>query len=177
MAPLPVESTGRLFVDYTVATIQHTAMVRFGSGGNAGDAMALLDALWIALDDLILAATVDAARVADLGSTVTYPVTWTGASTFGAGTGERYKTANYIDFIGRSIGGRRVRLATFGCAFHVDTVDSDYRFGVSDDARVAAAVAVLEAGSDVPVAIDGDPAVWQQYGNIGVSAYWRNRLR
>lgn len=178
MAPLPVESTARLFVDYTTCSEQHTMMVRYGVGGSVSDAIAMLDAFLIALDDFVLAATIDGARVSDLGSTVTYPVAWTGAAGFGDGTGTHYKTANYLDFVGRSIGGRRVRLAVFGAVFHADTVGTgDYRFNATDEARVAAALAVLEASSDTPVAIDGDPAVWQQYANCGVNAYWRNHIR
>lgn len=178
MAPLPVESTARLFVDYTTCSEQHTLMCRFGVGSSVGDAIALVDAFLIALDDFVLAATIDAARVADLGSTFTYPVSWTGAATFGAGVGTHYKTANYLDFVGRSIGGRRVRMAVFGAVFHADTVGTgDYRFNATDEARVAAALAVLEASSTEPVAIDGDAAVWQQYANCGVNAYWRNNIR
>lgn len=177
MAPLPVESTGRLFVDYSTCQEVHTAMVRFGTGGNAGDAMAMLDSFWIAITSLMYLGTIQAARVADLGSTVTYPVTWTGAASFGSGAGSHYQTANYVDFVGRSIGGRRVRLATFGLISHADTSNSDYRHQATDSAAVAAGLAVLEASTDTPVAIDGSPAVWQQYADIGVNAYWRNHIR
>lgn len=177
MAPLPVESTGRLFVDYSTCGEVHTAMVRFGTGGNAGDAMSMLDSFWIAIDPLMYLATIIGARVADLGLTVTYPVTWTGAADFGSGAGSHYQTANYLDFVGRSIGGRRVRLATFGLISHADTSNSDYRHQATDSAAVAAGLAVLEASTDTPVAIDGASAVWQQYANIGVNAYWRNQIR
>lgn len=177
MAALPVESTGRLFVDYTICGEGHTVLVRYGTGGNPGDAMALLDAFWIATDALFYHAIITGARVADLGSTVTYPVTYTGASSFGSGAGSHYQTANYIDFVGRSIGGKRVRVSTFGVVTHADTAASDYRWDATENADVAAGLAVLEAGTDTPVAIDGDPAVWHQYANIGVNAYWRNRIR
>lgn len=177
MPALPVESTARLFVDYSTCGEEHTALVRFGTGGSVSDAMAMLDAFWIAIDPLMYLGTITGARVADIGLTVTYPVTWTGAADFGSGAGSHYQTANYIDFVGRSIGGKRVRLSTFGLISHADTSGSDYRHNASDVAAVAAALAVLEASGDTPVAIDGDPGVWQQYANIGVSAYWRNKIR
>jgi len=177
MAPLPVENTDRLFVDYTVCGEQHTALIRFGGTASVGDAMAMYDAFLLALDDFIFLTTIDGARQALNGSTVTFPITWSGAATYGSGAGSHFQTANYADFIGRSIGGRRVRIAQFGAIVHADTVDSDYRYNAADEPRVAAALAVLEADSGSPVAIDGDPAVWQQYANIGVNAYWRNRIR
>lgn len=175
MAPLPSNTTATLFVDYSTGDENHTIQVRFGVGGSISDAMGFLDRFWTALDNTIYTLTVLGARVRDLGSTVTYPVTWTGAPTYGDGVANHGQSAWYIDFIGRSIGGRRVRLTTFGAAAVQDATDHDYRLPAAGN--VADALGEIELSSDVPVAIDGDPAGWQQYGNLGVNAYWRNRIR
>jgi hypothetical protein len=58
-----------------------------------------------------------------------------------------------------------------------DTSSEDYRLTTGESAPVAAALAVLEAGSGTPVAIDGDPVNFHQYANMGVNAYWRNHIR
>lgn len=177
MASLPVNSTACLFLDYSTCGENHTCMVRYGTGASAGDAMALLDALLTALDPGLTQLDVIGARVRDLGGSVTYPVTWSGDAQYGGTPGPHYKSAAYLDFVGRSIGGRRSRIAIFGPGDFFDVANSDYRFTTADSATIAAAVAVLEGGVDVPVSIDGDAVNWNQYANTGVNAYWRNRIR
>jgi len=175
MAPLPINNTAVLFVDYIVSNHNHTMQLRFNDTASAGDAIAVADAFLTALDDRIFTLTILGARVRDQGGSVTYPVTWTGAASYGAGTAGDYTSGWYFDFVGRSIGGRRGRVSVFGAAFLNDT--NDYRFELTDNIAYGAAMAVLEAGSGVPVAIDGDPINFNQYVNSGVNAYWRNHLR
>lgn len=175
MAPLPSNTTAVLFVDYSTGSENHTLQVRYGTGGSTAGAMDFVDAFLTALDDTIFTMTILAARVRDIGTNVTYPVTWTGASTYGAGVAAHDQSAWYIDFVGRSIGGRRVRLAVFGAAAVSDSAGHDYRLPATGN--IADALTQIELSSDFPVAIDGDPAGWHQYANMGVNAYWRNRIR
>lgn len=177
MAPLPVNSTARFFLDYETSGHPHTLMVRFGTGSSPGDAMTLVHNFLDALSPLIFLLTVQGARVSNISSGVSFPVTWTGDPTYGSGVGDSTNTAWYLDFVGRGIGGRRARLAVFGSTNVRDGANDDYRISTSDSAAVLAAVQALEAGSDVPVTIDADAVNWHQYANVGMNAYWRNRLR
>lgn len=177
MAPLPSNSTGVLFVDYTTCQEPHTVQVRFGTGGTPGSAMTFLDAFLTEVDPLLFLCTITGARVRDLGGSVTYPVTWTGNASYGTGAGEHFNSAWYVDFVGRSIGGRRVRIAMFGAVVVTDAVNDDYRLLETENTNVADTLAVLDATVNEAVAIDGDSASWHRYCNIGVNAYWRNRIR
>jgi len=177
MAPLPSNSTAVLFVDYSGCGEDHTLQVRYGSGSSANDAMTLLDAVWSAMSPRLRLVTISGARVRDISTNVTYPVTWTGASTYGSGAGVHFEAAYYADFVGRSIDGRRCRLAFFCAAAPADVTNDDFRVTAAENADVSDAIDALNAGSDVPVSISGQAVNWQLYANIGTNAYWRNRLR
>ncbi len=137
----------------------------------------MFDAFLTALSPSLQQITIIGARVRDLGGSVTYPVTWDGDATYGGGAGDHVNSAMYLDFVGRSIGGRRARIAMFGATGPFDGASDDYRLTAAEDLSVAAALAVLEALAACPVAIDGDVVNWHQYANLGVNAYWRNHIR
>lgn len=177
MAPLPSNNTGVLFLDYTTCTVEHTVQIRYASASSVGAAMTLLDDLLTSLVSGLTKLEVIGARHRAVGANVTFPIAWTGAASYGTVVGPRYKGAAYLDFVGRGITGRRLRIAIFGPGDFFDTANEDYRFTVADSAVVAAAVAVLEAGSAVPVDISGSEVTWNQYANTGVNAYWRNKIR
>jgi len=177
MAPLPINNTACLFLDYSTCGREHTAMIRYDDTASSGDAMAVMDAFLTALDPGLTQLDVIGARVRDLGGAVTYPVTWTGAAQYGTTIGPTYKSAAYLDFVGRSIDGRRCRVAIFGPGDFFDATNEDYRFTTGDSAVVASAVAVLEAGIGTPCSISGLAVNWNQYANTGVNAYWRNHIR
>jgi len=177
MAPLPSNNTAVLFVDYTGCGEGHTAQVRYGTGSSATDAMTLLDAVWTAMTPRLRLVTITGARVRDIGTNVTYPVTWTGASTYGSGAGFHFESAYYADFVGRSIDGRRCRLAFFCAIAPADVTNDDFRVTAAENSDVDDAITALNAGSDVPVTISGGAVNWQLYTNIGTNAYWRNRIR
>lgn len=177
MAPLPVNSTATLFVDYQTCGEGHTLQIRFGVGGSAGDAMTVADALLTALSGELRLITIQGARVRDLGGSVTYPVTWTGAATYGSGAGLHFETAYYMDFVGRSLDGRKCRVSVFGHAAPADLTGDDFRMFASDSSAVANALTALEADPNTPVSISGDTVNWHQYADIGTNAYWRNRIR
>ncbi len=176
MAPLPPNNTAVYFLDYSVASHNHTVQCRFGSGGSVGDAGAFMDAFLTAFGTELYLITVIGARVRDQGSDVTYPVTWDGAATYGSDVGPEYASAQFADFIGRSIDGRRARIEMFGLKNIIDGSNNDFRKS-SAVTWVGAVLAVLGASSDVPVSISGEPVNWHDYVNTGINAYWRNHIR
>lgn len=175
MAPLPVSNTSRLFVDYTTCTVQHTLMCRFGTSSNVAAAMAAVDALLTALGSQIHTYTIDGARVAAAGSNISLPVSWTGASTYGGTAGSLIETGQYLDFVGRSNDGRRVRVTLFGSP--TITSNGNYRISAGESAAVDAAVAVLRATAAEFVTIGDILPVWHDYANQGLNSYWQRQNR
>jgi len=175
MAPLPHNNTAIFYLDYQTCGHDHTMEVRFGSGSSAGEAAAMIDAFLIALDDYIRVWTVIGARVQDIGTNVSYPVTWDGEDTYGSGAGTEDESAQYLSYVGRSIDGRRYRQFAFGSA--VDHSSGKYRVQAGVDAKVAAALAVLEAAAECPVSISGQAINFQQYANCGQNSYWERQIR
>jgi len=177
MAPLPSNNTNVLYLDYITCLEPHTTQIRFGSGAGIGGAMTVLNDLLAAIDNSIRNLDVIGARVRDQFTNVTYPVTWTGLSSYGSGAGTHNESAYYWDFVGRSIDGRRCRVAVFGAVLPADATNNDFRITAGESTRVQDCLDVLEAGIDCPVSISGQAVNWQQYVNIGTNAYWRNNIR
>lgn len=175
MAPLPSNNTPVLFIDYTVAGEQHTMQARPQTGSSNLDVMGVLADFWAAFDDSIYQTNIDGARGRAEGGVVTLPLTWTGDSAYGTADGDHNNTAQYYDFVGRSILGRRVKLSVFGAVVVVDTVEHDYR--LTPSGNVLAALNVLKSNSDILGAIDGAQIIWYDYINTGINAYWRNKIR
>jgi hypothetical protein len=126
------------------------------------------------LDPLMFASTIDDVEWAASGSNVFNPVV-TGAEGHGYGTGAGTVTEipEYIDFVGRTPGGKRVRAAFFGLGISA----VDYRFQAGENADVDAAIAVLVGSSASLLGIDGLNPVWKSYANQGFNAYWQREVR
>lgn len=176
MAPLPNNNTAVFYLDYSCEGKPHTLQIRYGTGSSALEAAGVADAFLSALGTNMYVMTIQGARVRDAGANVTYPVDWDGDNTYGSSTVGAYATAQYVNFVGRSIDGRRCRIAVFGWKGIVDDSDKNFRFPVSTD-WVTAGLAALEALPFCPVSISGEVVNWQQYANTGINAYWRNHIR
>lgn len=175
MAPLPPDSTARLFVDYTVCGHQHTAQVRFRAPATADDAIAAFNDVIGAIGEYFFLTTVNSVRVAAEGSNISNPYPGTWPTGWGAGAGVPAFSARYCDFVGRSLDGRRVRLALFG--FQFEYSGTDFRMNAAEDDNVAAAVDALNAAEGVMLSINGFQPLWYAYADIGDNAYWRNQIR
>ena len=178
MPTIPSNNTGVLYVDYGVAEENHTIQCRFGSSASASDAQNIIHDLLTALSSLMYLITINGAKVRDKGTNVTYPVTWSHASTYGSGSGPHYYSAAYFDFVGRSIDGVRCRIAVFGAKGLADgSNNEDYRLTAAESVPIAAAISALDSGTDTPVSVSGLAVNWHLYANMGVNAYWRNHIR
>ena len=114
-------------------------------------------------------------RVAADGSNISNPAAGTWPVSWGSGAGDHAMTAHYIDFIGRSLDGRRTRLALFGA--EESQGGDDYRLTSAENAAVAASVAVLNGTPNIFLSINKFQPVWYPYADVGINAYWRNRIR
>lgn len=172
MAPLPPNSTARFRIFYTGIGVQHSVEIRSGASPSAVGT--IVDDLLTAIDGALQALVIDEVQFAANGSDVFNAVT-TGieGNPYGTGGGITSQAANYYNFIGRSSGGRRVRLALFGA----NSQAGDYRFVAGENSALDAARAVLVAAAGDILAIDGLTPTWKTYINAGVNAHWQRALR
>lgn len=172
MAPLPPNSTARFKVFYTNIAQQHVMDIR---SADSPVAFGLnVDDLLNALSGMLLATVIDEVQFAASGSNVFNAVT-TGIEglTYGTGAGTPNLRAAYVNFVGRSSGGRRVRLAVFG----VNNVTDDYRFISGESAFIDNALLALNATANHFICIDGLAPIWKNYANSGFNAYWQRAVR
>jgi len=174
MAPLPVESTSRYVVHYSSGGHAHTQTFRTDPPASPSAMETFLDALWSAVAPILFQCTItDVVFYPDtvvIGNSVAMP-SFIG-QVYGSGTPIPVEQPLYVNFIARSTGGRRYRLAFFSPT----GTDPSFRFYTAEDANVAAAVALLEGMTDL-VGIDSLPLVWKQYANNGYNAYWQRAVR
>ncbi len=175
MTPLPENNTAVFFLDYTTCQEGHTLQCRYTDAATVADAMTSVDAFLTALGNSHRIWNITGARNRAEGAVVSTDVVWTGSATYGTGGGTHYESSQFYDFVGRSLGGRRVRAAIFGATTLNDT--ADFRIPEDFDVAFSGALAVLDASADTFVAIDGQQATWKRYVNLGQNAYWRNHIR
>jgi len=175
MAPISPDNTQRFFLDYTTCGYQHTLLCRAGSTVEASDAGGTIAAFLDAIDAEFRLLTIDGFRSAAPGTNITVPEVWPGAATYGAGAGQAFESAHYMDFVGRGPTGHRVRVAVFGMVNA--SAGSDYRLTAAENALVSAAIAELTSDAQIFVDIDYEVPIWHAYANVGVNAYWRNKIR
>jgi hypothetical protein len=172
MAPLPPSNTPRFKVTYTISGHQHSFQVRWG--GSPSALAAAMSGILTGLSGLFAAGVVDLVEFAASGSNIfNSVVSGLEGFTFGSGSGSDQSTTNYINFVGRSTGGRRVRLAIFGAA----SISGDFRFSAGDNAGVDGAIAVFNDPGQPFQAIDGLKPIWKSYANAGYNAYWQKAVR
>jgi len=173
MAPLPVNNTPVYEVFYTNGTHQHSSQIRVGtiSPATLGSE---LDALYTGFTGKMYATAIDFVTFRPAGSTVSNIVT-TGieGNTYGSGTPAQLNRPLYIDFVGRSTGGRHTRFTIFGC----NDLGTDYRFVAGEDVAVDATITLLNASTQAWFAIDGLKAIWKSYANTGLNSYWQRKER
>jgi len=173
MAPLPPNSTARYRVSYTVGGEAHDFQVRHNTVSPSAFGTWANDFL-TALAPTLNAVTISGVELALSGSNIFNPVSVTIVNnTYGSGAGGGSAIPNFINFIGRTSGGRRVRLALFGNKNDA----TDYRFLSGENAAIDAAIVELQSDPDIAIGIDGLTPVWYNYANAGVNAYWQRAIR
>jgi len=172
MAPLPVDSTPRYKVFYTNCGQQHVMDIRSHASPSAIGAE--LDALFTAISSLIFATQIDDLQFAASGSNIFNSVTSTFVgNNYGTGGGTDLTVASYINFVGRSSDGRRVRMAIFG----TKDLASDFRFVAGENADVDNFISLLQDPASTLVTIGDLKPTWKSYANAGFNAYWQRAQR
>lgn len=179
MAPLPENSTGRYFVDYTFRDQGHTLQIRYGAGTAVESlpfhAGVFLSSLATLMDNTW---AIVGARLQSAGSTFAVP---TVAPVLSATpSGGVLPPANYPQFttwVGRgNTSGRRVRIFVYGLLLGND---GSYRISNPTGPTQAARAALIDGvGEDnVFVTIGGDAPTWYNYVNQGFNSYWEREAR
>jgi hypothetical protein len=172
MAPLPPNNTARYRVRYFTCGLQHSFQIRSNSSPLAIGAF--VTSLYQALGTAVFGTIINTFEFAAQGSNI-FNAVLTGAEgvSFGSGTSTDQARAYEYNFIGRSTGGKRVRMMIFGAP----VLGTDYRYIASENSFLDAARGVLNSNSNLLQCIDGLPPVWKSYVNAGSNAYWQKELR
>lgn len=180
MAPLPPNSTGRVFVDYTANGREHTVQFRY-SGAGAPDTSFLegLDDVFIEMNPYMPSdwTFLGWRYVAD-GNVVSVDLPGGPTAFNGAGVPVVGEAPAFLSFIGRSLGGRRLRVYFLGTSASPadDGGDfADYRVDFTESPGLLDVVNAMTAAG--VVAIDGGPPAWKNYANLGYNAYWQRKVR
>ena len=172
MAPLSPDNTARFRFHYTTISKQHAVQVR--STQSPAALGILMDTYFSAWGVTVAEFVVDFVDWAPAGSDIFNPVT-TGieGNAYTGGTFTADKAAWTYSLIGRTTGGRRVRLTHFGALF----LGGDYRFVAGESSPLDAVVAAVNAMGANILGIDGLAPVWKSYVNAGVNDHWLKELR
>jgi len=172
MAPLPPNSTPRYKLAYTNSSKQHVMDLRSHASPSAIGTE--LDAFFTAIDSLLTATQIDDLLFAADGSNVFNSVSSSiVGQTYGTGAGSDLVVASYVNFIGRSSGGRRIRMAVFG----TNNLGADFRFNAGESTAVDDAIDLLNDPASTLVTIEDLKPVWKNYANAGFNAYWQRAQR
>lgn len=172
MAPLAPSNTARFRFFYTVTGRQHALQIR--SASSPASIGGFVNAWWLSFASELFQFNLDFVTFAASGSDIFNPVvTGFEGNSYGAGAGNLENVPWAYTFIGRSAGGRRVRLSQYGAK----ALSSNYRFTAGENTQVDAAVALLQAQPTQLLVIDGLIPVWKNYANVQVNDHWVKEVR
>lgn len=176
MAPLPPQSTARVWLDYSDGTNEHSLVARLGDAVSVATAVTNMNAFMLELAPSLNLLTVIGARAAFDGSNVSNPFTWTGAATYGSGTMPVVNAPRELRFIGRSGDGRRVSVSVYGFS---GATPPSYRVSAGVDAAVDDAIDALASASAAGVFLSISTAVpvWKTYASFNFNSYWERQAR
>jgi len=174
MAPLPVNSTARLWVKKSGISGEHETMFRFIAGTSQADAVngvhVIMEemASFIWEDDTFISA-----RWAADGSNLSFPVAWDPIVGENPGTPDEAQYPGFVSWVGRGADGREVRWTLQGVPF---TADDNYRIFSTDSVTVAAVCDALAFELTIANIGSFHPIVYP-YINVGYNAYFQRKAR
>lgn len=180
MAPLPDNSTGVMFFDYTTGSVQHTAQLRFGPGSGPA-IVTLFTELALAMTNVLASAwRVLGVRQRAAGAMIALPYASAGTllgfmPASGVGLDPVNEPREYR-WVGRgSTSGRRVTFSLYGVT--IGTPPS-YRYPAEGGPPSLNEVySRLMGGYSGLVTVGGDAPIWQPYVNVNYNSYWETEAR
>lgn len=178
MSPSDPTDTGRFWLEYSDGIHPHVQMWRYKEGtASLADVMTTIDAYLTALAPDLYTLTILGAHYSGQGDHVSAPVTWTGASTYGAGGAAPALSGPYeLRYEGRSVPGKRGAIVQYG---YSGGLSSTFRATITVGSVLDDALQVLIAGTSAgaPVAVDNNPMIWKTYVNLQFNSYWETKQR
>jgi len=172
MAPLNPNNTPRFRFHYTCLGEDHTLQIR--SANSPAFVGTFVDGFLTALGSAQHVKTISFVEWAPAGSDIfNIVVTGIESNSYGAGASVPEHAAWAYTFIGRTPGGKRVRLSVYGAT----DLGTDYRFIAGENVWIDAAVGALTAAGGLVLGIDGLTPAWKPYANIQVNDHWVKELR
>jgi hypothetical protein len=150
-------------------------MIRYKDPATPADVIAAFNDLITACGALFITSAFVGGRHAADGSNVSVPLAGAWPTTWGSGSALDFHNGMYYDFVGRSLDGRKCRLALFGA--QAVEVGGDYRTTTGESSLINDAVDVLNGTPNIFISINKFQPVWAPYANMGTNAYWRNKIR
>lgn len=188
MAPLPPQSTARVWFDYFTGGntgVEHTVQFRYlGNDRTAQSAQERFAAFLTALQPGTMPAGWRVIRVRTALAGETFSVAQAAIASVNSFVGTnaaaltRAQQANELTWQARGLNSpRRCDISIFG--FQEGNLSGVGRFNATPSGTDLASRtwAALVASSAVFVAIDGTPLVWYPYVNTGRNSYWKRRTR
>lgn len=174
MAPLPVNSTPRIWLRYNNGHNEHEMMIRVADGTNLAAMIAVANDLGASLATFCApTGGFLGARYSNTGSIVSNPlaVTPVGGSA-GTTADDDKQRCVYFSIVGRDELDRRVKYSVYAFSLYAATV---FRQSIASSTPISDFVETL-SGNDV-VTIAGNPVEYNAYFNIGFNSYWQKQVR
>lgn len=180
MAPLPANNTSVLFTHYRANAREHVMQIRYNAAGApSADFVNLWKNFLTSINNLMPTDyTWLGWEYRPAGSNFASLLSTAGPTLAGTIPLTPSLAPSYMHFIGRSLGGRRVRLAVLGAGLDPAGGTStvvDYRLTETENAVIASALGALAALD--AIAIDAQSIVWKPYANLGYNSYWQKQMR
>lgn len=175
MAPLPENSTNRLWVKKTGITGTHEIMFRGQPGSNAIDLIGVAQLVLNATKGVVFDEdTWVSARYSERDSILSFPVDWTPIQGANGSTYLPHIRPFFIDWMGRGLSGRRVRWSIQGA---VQFPDFNYRVTPDENPAVALGIEAFKDASSILATIGGSEPVIYNYANCGYNSYQQRKNR
>lgn len=179
MAPVPPNTTARVWLDYTSQGNEHSLLTRWNAQpqGIIPQVEAFYQDFLDALNSFRLTDwQVTGMRYSVAGTDFSLPYEAEPVLTPGQASPNAASQAFSLNFMGRgATSGSRVMWSVFGVNF---TIDTDYRLSIAESTPIALAVAVLQvAANNGLVTVSNDAPIIYQYANQRVNAYWQTESR
>lgn len=174
MAPLPPESTARYVVHYSGPLHDHTQTYRVAPPPSPATMETFLNELWDDVGTIMFPWIINGVDFIPDGSTIANPVAMPSfvGRVGGSGTPNTLQAPQFLNFVARSVGGKKTRLSFFAPNFP----DFSWRVHSAESVPVNDAVNLLNNTSFL-VGIDSTSLVWKAYANWGINAYWQREGR
>ena len=94
-----------------------------------------------------------------------------------AGAADPIYSAQYANFIGRSVGGETAKFFLYGLKLGVGALTTDWKLTGAEVATLTAAIGTLNAASAILAGPDGNEVAWYPYVNTKFSDHWVKQAR